>query len=94
MLLELDKLDAIPRARIPVLITVLAARLLEPEPAPEPVEEPDDRMLTAAEASKILRRSLKWISRHRNNLPFARRLGPRSWVYSEKGLRRWLARQK
>jgi hypothetical protein len=87
--------SVVPREQIPALIAVLAARLLaEPAPAPEPVEEPDDRMLTAAEASEILRRSMKWISRHRKSLPFARKLGPRSWVYSEQGLRRWLARQK
>jgi hypothetical protein len=85
---------AVPRERIPALITALAARLIEPEPAPETVEEPEDRMLTAAEASEILRRSMKWISRHRKNLPFARKLGPRSWVYSEQVLRRWLARKK
>jgi hypothetical protein len=100
MMLEFDPaaipatISAIPRSRIPALIAALAARLLEPESESEPVAEGPDKMLTTAEASDLLRRSTKWISRHRKNLPFARKLGPRSWVYSEQGLRRWLARQK
>lgn len=85
--------NTVPRDAIPKLIIALTARLLEPDPV-EPVSDEPDKLLTAAEASAILRRSTKWISRHRRSLPFARRLGPRSWTYSEQGLRRWLARQK
>ena len=90
---ELD-INSIPRERIPALIAALAARLLEPAPAPEAVPDGEDHLLTAQEAATILRRSRKWLSRNRRRLPFARRLGPRSWTYSEQGLRRWLARQK
>jgi hypothetical protein len=75
------------------LIIALTARLLEPEPVEPPTDE-QERMLTTEEAAKLLRRSTKWISRHRRNLPFARKLSERSWVYSEQGLRRWLARKK
>lgn len=89
-----DDISTIPREKIPALIAALAARLLEPEPVPEAADDHDDRLLTAAEASAILRRSTKWISRHRRSLPFARKLSERSWVYSEQGLRKWLARQK
>lgn len=85
-------INSIPRDAIPKLLIALAARLLEAEPV-EPATEPD-KLLTAAEASAILRRSQKWLSRNRKRLPFARRMGPRSWTYSEQGLRRWLARQK
>ena len=92
-MLELD-ISTIPREKIPALIAALAARLLEPAPEPEAVDDHDDRLLTAVEASAVLRRSTKWISRHRRNLPFARKLSERSWVYSEQGLRRWLARKK
>jgi hypothetical protein len=87
-------LDTIPREQIPALIAALAARLLEPAPAPEAAADELDRMLTSAEASELLRRSTKWLSRNRKRLPFGRRLGPRSWVYSELGLRKWLARQR
>jgi hypothetical protein len=83
----------IPRERIPALIAALAARLLEPE-AVEPVSDQPDVMLTTLEAAKLLRRSTKWITRHRRNLPFAKKLAARSWVCSEQGLRRWLARKK
>jgi hypothetical protein len=92
MVTELD-VNAIPRQAIPKLLIALAARLLEPEPV-EPVSDEPDQMLTTLEASKLLRRSTKWISRHRRSLPFARKLSERSWVYSEQGLRRWLARKK
>jgi hypothetical protein len=85
--------NTVPREAIPKLIIALTARLLEPEPA-EPVSDEPDVMLTTLEASKLLRRSTKWISRHRRSLPFAKKLVARSWVYSEQGLRRWLARKK
>jgi Helix-turn-helix domain len=85
--------DTIPREAIPRLIVALAARLLDaPEPAEPEAAEPD-KLLTTEEAAALLRRSTKWISRHRRSLPFARKLSARSWVYSEQGLRRWLARR-
>jgi hypothetical protein len=99
MLLELD-IAAIPAADIPAALaqlaawqSQLAARLMT-APAPEAAADEPDRMLTPREAAELLRRSTKWISRHRRSLPFGRRLGPRSWVYSELGLRKWLARQR
>ena len=53
-----------------------------------------DAMLTVSEAAARLRRSTKWIYKRCKTLSFARRLGPRSWVFSSAGLERWLARQK
>jgi hypothetical protein len=84
---ELD-IANIPRSEIPKLLVALAARLLEPEPAPEAATDEPDVMLTSLEASKLLRRSTKWISRHRASLPFAKKLASRSWVYSQAGLNR------
>ena len=99
MTLDLD-IAAIPAAEIPAMLAQLAAyqaqlaaRLMA-TPGPEPAVDEPDKLLTAAEASQVLRRSRKWLSRNRTRLPFARRMGPRSWTYSEQGLRRWLARQK
>ena len=86
--------DTIPRSKIPALIMALTARLLEPAPEPEVEPAEPDRMLTTEEAAALLRRSTKWIYRHQKGLPFARRLSARSWVYSELGLRKWLARQR
>jgi hypothetical protein len=72
----------------------LAARLMAPAPAAEVATDAPERMLTTIEAAGMLRRSTKWIYRNNKRLPFARRLSERSWVYSEQGLRRWLARQR
>jgi helix-turn-helix protein len=72
----------------------LAARLLTPTPASEAAADEADHLLTTVEAAAILRRSVKWLYRHQKNLPFARKLSERSWVFSEQGLRRWLARQR
>jgi predicted DNA-binding transcriptional regulator AlpA len=85
---------SIPREQIPALIAALAARLLEPAPSLEPAPDQPDKMLTTLEAAAILRRSVKWLYRHQKTLPFARKLSDRSWVYSEQGLRKWLARQR
>jgi hypothetical protein len=97
MTLDLN-IDAISIGEIPAVLAQLAAyqaqlaaRLMVPAPEPEADE---DKLLTTLEAAKLLRRSTKWISRHRRSLPFARKLSERSWVYSEQGLRRWLARKK
>ena len=96
-MLDLD-IAAIAVADIPAALTQLAAyqaqlaaRLMVPA---EPVDDGDDLLLTTEEAAKLLRRSTKWISRHRRSLPFARKLSERSWVYSELGLRKWLSRQE
>jgi hypothetical protein len=91
--MNLDDVAGVPRGEIPKLIIALTARLLEPEPV-EPATDEPDKMLTASEAAARLRRSTKWLSRHRKSLPFARKLSERSWIYSKQGLRRWLARQK
>ena len=96
---ELD-IAAIPAADIPATLarlaawqSQLAARLME-APAPEAAPGEPDKMLTTEETASQLRRSVKWVYRHRKSLPFARKLSERSWVYSEQGLRKWLARQR
>jgi hypothetical protein len=35
-----------------------------------------------------------WLVRHRNRLPFAKRLSRKRWLYSESGARRWLASRR
>jgi predicted DNA-binding transcriptional regulator AlpA len=76
----------------------LAARLMITTiPPAQPilaVSDEADRMLTTNEAAAMLRRSVKWLYRRNHELPFARRLSGRSWIYSEQGLRKWLARQR
>ena len=104
MTLDLFSLDAgsIPVDQIPAAMAALAAlqtqlcaRLMTPgqEPQPGPAAEPDV-MLKVDEVAARVRKSTKWVYRRAKTLPFARRLGPRSWVFSEHGLEKWLARQK
>lgn len=57
-----------------------------------PTDE-DENWLTPDEAAPILRKKKRWIYRNKAKLPFVRRSG-RGMLCSEKGLRRWLERQK
>jgi predicted HicB family RNase H-like nuclease len=64
--------------------------------APAQPEAPsdEDTLLTAVEAAAIVRRSTKWLYRRAAKLPFARRLDNRSWVFSKKGLDKWINKQR
>src|SRR5579872_403568 len=97
--LDLDP-SAILMSQIPAVLSALAAfqsalaaRLMSPAPAVPASASDKDTLLTVRECAQRLRRSTKWVYRRNKTLPFARCLGPRSWVYSEKGLEKWLARQ-
>lgn len=54
----------------------------------------DDAFLTAPEAAKILGMSLDWLYRNANDLPFTRRVGPRTLKFSKNGIRRYLATRR
>jgi predicted DNA-binding transcriptional regulator AlpA len=92
----------IPVEQIPVVLaafaawqSALAARLMVTLPViAEKATEIDDRLLTVQECAERLRKSTKWVYRRTKTLPFARCLGPRSWVFSQRGLEKWLARQR
>jgi predicted DNA-binding transcriptional regulator AlpA len=94
---------SVPLEQIPAMIATLAglelalaARLLEVGPASsaEPKSENEDQMLTVRECADRLRKSTKWVYRRTKTLPFARCLGPRSWVFSQRGLEKWLAQRR
>jgi predicted DNA-binding transcriptional regulator AlpA len=94
---------SIPLERIPAMMAALAslelalaARLLEvgSSSGPKPKIENEDQMLTARECAERLRKSTKWVYRRTKTLPFARCLGPRSWVFSQRGLEKWLAQRR
>jgi predicted DNA-binding transcriptional regulator AlpA len=74
----------------------LAARLLNVAPATnsQPASAVEDRMLTVKECAERLRRSIKWVYRRVKTLPFARKLDNRAWVFSEKGLEKWLSQRR
>jgi predicted DNA-binding transcriptional regulator AlpA len=93
---------SIPVEQIPAVLTAfaawqsaLAARLMAtPLAIVETVTEADDHLLTVQECAERLRKSPKWVYRRTKTLPFARCLGPRSWVFSQRGLEKWLGRQR
>jgi len=93
---------SIPVEQIPAVLaafaawqSALAARLMAtPETIVETATETDDRLLTVQECAERLRKSPKWVYRRTKTLPFARCLGPRSWVFSQRGLEKRLARQR
>jgi hypothetical protein len=84
-------------ADCPALLAAIAARLSQgrgPAAAEPAAENPaNDHNLTIEEAAALIRRSTKWIYRHRARLPFVRKLGPRSYICSQNALNRWLARR-
>lgn len=91
-----DKIPAVLSA-LAALQGALAARLIASTEAATngSVSVHDhDTLLTVAETAERLRRSPKWVYRRVKTLPFARCLGPRSWVFSQQGLEKWLARQR
>ena len=63
-----------------------------PGPA-APGESPDDSMLTAHEASLILRRKVRWLYRNKDKLPFVVKVSSRTILCSERGLRQWLKKR-
>jgi len=93
---------SIPVEQIPAVLSAFAAwqsalalRLMAaPVTIVETATEADDRLLTVQECAERLRKSTKWVYRRTKTLPFARCLGPRSWVFSQRGLEKWLAQRR
>ena len=92
LLNEIEKIDP---ADAPAIMMALAARLASTK-ADEPqamATDTEDTMLTTQEAAAMLKRSVKWLYRH-HSLPFARKIGPRSYVWSRNELQKWLSRRR
>ena len=85
---------SIPVEQIPFVLaafaawqSALAARLIvTPATIVETAIETDDRLLTVQECAERLRKSTKWVYRRTKTLPFARCLGSRSRVFSQRRL--------
>jgi predicted DNA-binding transcriptional regulator AlpA len=83
-------------AGVSAVLTAIASRLAQPRPPVEPLPRDNragDETLTLHEAAAVLRRSTKWLYRHRATLPFVRKLGPRSYVVSRQKMENWLAKR-
>ena len=81
------------------LFPVFAALLSQVQPGQQDVRQAQsatesDRALNAAEAAAMLGVSPQWLYRHARLLPFARKLSRKKTVYSEAGIRRWLAMRR
>jgi hypothetical protein len=98
MRLDLDP-ASLPVEQIPATLcqlaalhSALAARLVA---APAPAPEADDGVwLDAKQVAQELNCSPKFVYRHAPTWPFAKKLGTRSYRFSQAGLRRWRTRQK
>src|SRR5947207_13856496 len=94
----LEKACSLPPAEIPAFLGGLEtarvtalARLQSPAPAVKVTAL--DQMLTAKEASEILKVSPSWLY-HQRDLPFAVRIpGCRSLKFSSNGIRKYLEQQ-
>ena len=70
------------------------ARLFAQLIAHEIDREPDDALLTVAEAAGILRVTTDWLYRHADQLPFTRRPGPGQVRFSRRGIQEYLRRKR
>ncbi len=78
--------------RLSSLQTALAARLiLVPEVLVQrqSIPDPEDELLTAADAAKLLNVSEDWMYRRSGRLPFTRRLSRKALRFSKAGLLKW-----
>lgn len=67
------------------------SRLHRPEePEVHGGPDTDDRMLDVNEAADILGVETRWLYDRSDDLPFARKLAPRTLRFSERGIYRWL----
>ena len=98
-----EQSEKVPPAEIPELLGALEtvkARLwsrLNTPALPETQSKDSNgsnRLLSAQEAAERLGVKAKWMYSHADTLPFTKRLGEKTLRFSEKGLERWLERQK
>lgn len=53
-----------------------------------------DELLTLKEAAQMIGRNPRWFTRQRRQLPFVKRLSPRTLLVSKPGLLKWIAAQR
>ena len=92
-------MSTVPLEQVPAVLAQLAAlqaqlcaRLLLPS-LPARDEADDDEMLSPDEAAVALKQSRRWLRGNVHRLPFVKRISPRRFVCSRRGIERWLARR-
>ena len=71
----------------------LLARMLSPGDSRTAADN-DDRWLSADEAAQLLKVHRKWLYRRAKSFPFSRRLSRKKLLFSEVGLREWMATRR
>ena len=79
-------------AKVDGLASILRLAAAAPEPNGERLVR-DDGPLSAAEAAKRTGMSTRWLWKHADTLPFARRIG-RAVRFSPAGIEKWLVSRK
>ena len=95
-----ESADTCPREALPELVAELARaqavatlRLFEngqTAKPPAPDIRPPRKLIDANAAAKLLGTRVRWLYDRTDELPFTRRLGPRTLRFDEAALRRWL----
>lgn len=88
------KARAVLTARAAALLASLASAEIESSSDEEQSSNAIERWLDDQEACNLMRVDRPWLVRHRNGLPFARRLSRKRWIYNERGIGRWLASRR
>jgi hypothetical protein len=109
LLAALKRLDDIEGAEVPAVLSelamaqtslaaaqaALASRMFSgTDCRPTGPEPGDERWLTAEEAAAVLKVHRKWLYRRANTLPFCRRLSRKKLLFSDIGLRQWMANRR
>ena len=103
----LSAVNEVPAPQVPSLLSQLAAaqtalaaaqanllaRMLSPGES-RTVAGGDDRWLSTDEAAELLKVDRKWLYRRSKSLPFSRRLSRKKLLFSEVGLREWMATRR
>ncbi len=79
------------QARLDVVKTMLATRLIVAAGRVREVTDHDGDLLDVKQAAHLLQISPHWVYRNAKTLPFTRRIGPRSLRFSAEGIRRYVA---
>ncbi len=95
-----ENADACPREALPDLVAELARALViatlrlsengRSLERPAPDIRPPGKLIDANAAAKLLGTKVQWLYDRADELPFTRRLGPRTLRFDEAGIRRWL----
>jgi predicted DNA-binding transcriptional regulator AlpA len=99
LLPPIEAVDALPAELLPGLLAGLAAlqaraaARLTVQATADPAMLPPgaDKLLDVREAAERISMSADWLYRHKDKLPFTRRVGTRTVRFSEAGITRWLA---